>query len=573
MRTVAAARVVAEQPQRARAVQAEVARWLAARGDDPAAAIELALRAGELEQAEHLVMRVLPTLLEDPRRLSGVLEGVPLGRLRRYPFLAVLHALALNAHPGRQARAAGVLGAVGAGIRARLPSVPRAERGVLYGLETAVWRLLGQRPPMLDTARRVVRELTDAQDAPAEQRDPDLVAAAALALSQAAISLLLADDLAGSLEAYDLLSTLADEQGWHHYANVAASGRAMVDVLDGRLGSARSELASIDPAAWPSGWLNAYAGAFRNVAQAWVHLDDGDPAAALAELDLLGPHFETIEHWEFVATPTAVARAMLGHAAEADAWLAELERERVGSRTLPSVRRRLMAARSMVQLASGTARHWPERRPRGRASAVAGAMQALAAAARGSDADAVALLASGESEVLSPLQQALVAVAGVTVAQRTAAPLDAAPFGVGLATLATTYGLHWPVTLLAEADRDQLLTTLTRDAGPETSRTLARAFDVVPAIVDERLWHAEPVPVLTPREHDVLRVLARTDNRSEIASELFVSVNTVKAQLRSLYAKLGARSRDEALHRALSSGLLGEGRPAAGDADRADSPR
>lgn len=555
VRAAVAARFAADHPDRARAIRSELARRLAASGEDPASAVELALRAGDLDDAERLVMRVLPTLLEDPARLGGVLEALPVHRLRRHPFLAVLYALALNTSPERQARAAAALAAVGAAARARMPSTPRSERGVLYGLETALWRLLGQRARMLDTARRVVRELTEVREGPHGQGAPDLVAASALALSQAATSLLFGDDFAGARGAFDLLSTVAAEQGWGHYANVAASGRAVLDVLEGRMGAARVELASVDPAAWPDAWSEGYAGALGAVARAWVHLDDGDAAAAVRELDPLAPHLATIEHWEFIATARAVAQAMLGHAPDADAWLEQLERERVGPRTLPSVRRRLMASRSMLQLAGGSARQWPDRRPRGRAGAVAAAMQALVAAARGADADAVALLASAEPDVRSPLQQALVAVAGVSVAQRTSADLDAAPSGRRLAALATTQGLHWPVTLLAAQDRDRLLAALA-GAGPETTQALAHAFATVPAIVDERLWRTAPVAVLTRRERDVLAVLARTGSRSEIAAELFVSLNTVKAQLRSLYAKLGARTRDEALERAIASGLL-----------------
>jgi LuxR family maltose regulon positive regulatory protein len=564
VRTVMGAHFAAAHPPRARAVQAEVARWLEVRGDDPAVVVEYALRAGDLAYAEHLVVRTLPTLLEDPDRLGGVLAAMPVSRIRRHPFLAVLYAMALNARPGGQDRAASVLTAVATAASARMPSAPRAERGVLYGLETEVWRLLGQRPRMLDTARRAVRELTAAHDEPAGGAAAELGTAFVFAASQAATSLTFGDDLAGAREAFDLMSTIAAEQRRQPYADLAACGRAMIDVLDGRIDRARAELASVDPASWPGAWLNGYAGSLRNVAQAWVHIDDGDPAAAVEELELLAPHFDTIEHWEFIATPKAVALAMLGRAGEAEAWLEQLALERVGPRTLASVQRRLMAARSMLQLASGAAREWPERRVRGRASAVAGAMQALAAAARGSASDAVALLAGGESDVLSPLQQALVAVAGVTVAQRTTAPLDATPFGLRLATLATAHGLHWPVTLLAERDRALLLAALGTDAGDRTGLTLGHTFRTVPAIVDERLWSTPPVATLTPRERDVLRVLARTDNRSEIAAELFVSVNTVKAQLRSLYAKLDARSRDEALRRAIASGLLGEGRPSAG---------
>jgi LuxR family maltose regulon positive regulatory protein len=449
-----------------------------------------------------------------------------------------------------------LLAAIAAAVRVRMATAPRAERGILYGLETGVWRLLGNRPRMLDTARRAARELSSARVSPDGPVDPGLDAASALAASQAATSLLFADDLDGARGAFDLLDTIAAENRWGQYANVAACGRAMIDVLDGRIVDARRELSAVQADAWPSAWLNGYGGALRNVAQAWVHLDAGQADAALAELALLAPHFETIEYWEFIAAAQALAEAMRGRADQAEAGLELLAGRRIGSTTLPSVQRRLMASRSMLQLATGQARDWPERRVSGRASSVASAMQAVAAAARGQDSEALALLASAESDTVSPLQQALVAVAGVSVAQRTTSTLRSAPFGIRLAALAAANGLHWPVTLIADRDREQLLAAVGDSAGPATVETLSAMFRTVPAIVDEQLWSTTSVPALTPRERDVLRLLARTENRNEIAAELYVSINTIKAQMRTLYSKLGARTRDEALHRALSSGLL-----------------
>ena len=58
---------------------------------------------------------------------------------------------------------------------------------------------------------------------------------------------------------------------------------------------------------------------------------------------------------------------------------------------------------------------------------------------------------------------------------------------------------------------------------------------------------AEP---LTGREVDVLRLLHSPLNLREIAAELYVSHNTVKTHTRSLYRKLGARSRAEAVREA-----------------------
>ena len=56
-----------------------------------------------------------------------------------------------------------------------------------------------------------------------------------------------------------------------------------------------------------------------------------------------------------------------------------------------------------------------------------------------------------------------------------------------------------------------------------------------------------PVEELTERETDVLRLLQGSLNLNEIASQLYVSHNTVKTHTSALYRKLGARSRAEAV--------------------------
>ncbi len=66
---------------------------------------------------------------------------------------------------------------------------------------------------------------------------------------------------------------------------------------------------------------------------------------------------------------------------------------------------------------------------------------------------------------------------------------------------------------------------------------------------------------LSERESAVLVALAVTPSIAAIATELFVSQNTVKTQLRSLYRKLDVHSRSDALHTAARLGLID---PAAG---------
>jgi DNA-binding CsgD family transcriptional regulator len=70
---------------------------------------------------------------------------------------------------------------------------------------------------------------------------------------------------------------------------------------------------------------------------------------------------------------------------------------------------------------------------------------------------------------------------------------------------------------------------------------------------------AEPAPGLTPRETEVLRLVAAGASNAAIAAELFISAKTVSVHVSSIMAKLGAGSRGEAAAIAHRRGLLAHG--------------
>lgn len=64
---------------------------------------------------------------------------------------------------------------------------------------------------------------------------------------------------------------------------------------------------------------------------------------------------------------------------------------------------------------------------------------------------------------------------------------------------------------------------------------------------------------LSPRETEVLHLIAGAARNAEIAAILSIAEGTVEYHIRNVLTKLGARSRADALNKARAQGLIGEG--------------
>lgn len=67
------------------------------------------------------------------------------------------------------------------------------------------------------------------------------------------------------------------------------------------------------------------------------------------------------------------------------------------------------------------------------------------------------------------------------------------------------------------------------------------------------ICYVEP---LTPRETEVLELMATWLTHAEIAGRLGISTNTAKTHAKTLYRKLGVTSRREAVCEAYRQGLM-----------------
>lgn len=148
--------------------------------------------------------------------------------------------------------------------------------------------------------------------------------------------------------------------------------------------------------------------------------------------------------------------------------------------------------------------------------------------------------------------------------------------GAGITGIQTTAALR----ALEPAPAVLILTTFDRDAeilgAIEAGAAGYLLKDVAPEVIIEGIHRAKagdvflspdlatrvlagmrnPIPKLTEREIDVLRLLATGAANKEIASTLFVTEATVKSHIAHIFTKLEVDSRARAIHVAQRVGLL-----------------
>lgn len=114
--------------------------------------------------------------------------------------------------------------------------------------------------------------------------------------------------------------------------------------------------------------------------------------------------------------------------------------------------------------------------------------------------------------------------------------------------------------LLKDADPATIVRAVQQVAAGQGTLDQALTRRVLREFVDRR--SLQPVTLgraselLTPREHDILLLLAQGMSNEDIAAALTVEVSTVKSHLARLLPKLGVRSRLQAVVWAYQSGVV-----------------
>lgn len=542
LREEAERRIPGELP----ALHAHIARRELVEGS-PLAALRHALAAEDDDLASRVVMVCASQLLEHREELRELLLGVPLSRMRHQPFLAGALGLTLNADPWQRVRAVQYLGLAVWGVRHRRPRAGAEEKLVLDVLESLALRLTGSSRG-LGRARQAAQALSAADD-----RLAGLSSQLVLLRNQTAISLFRlgrADEALQALEGGLTPPAGSSEHALHHTLAIRAGVLAHV----GAMTAARAMRDRADALDWPEGARDDYTGALYHYAAAWERLEDLDPAGAQLRLDALAPHLDTLEYQPYFVVLQAFVGAL---EAANDPGLVRIREHAQIERTR---RRAMQAEREMVEIAGAMLHHFAgrlgaARKALGKVTATAGshAIHGVVDLAAGRPEEALARLAtSHRTGEVAPRVSAVVELVLAASALRLGDEDTALDAACRLVATMAHHGLRVHLVLVP---RDDLLAV--RDL------LSARRPDLLPGLGDvgavpDLVRPYSAVAALSEREEVVLRELVTTPSTTEIAAALGVSTNTVKSQLRSIYRKLGVRSREDALAVALREGFVGE---------------
>jgi LuxR family transcriptional regulator, maltose regulon positive regulatory protein len=535
------------------------AQWLRQHGKLTEAARQ-AVQAQDWELAARIVIDELAVgrLIEhhDAEPLADVLSGMPAEQDWTAPQPWLVRA-ALSLPAGADDEVSAALAAA----EGRLASL-RPDEEIPSRLAVATIRLgLSRRTGDLDSAKAAAT----AAVACVEEMPTDLLAAHPEVKPQTMTAVGLVQFWSGRFD--QAAGTLAAAAAAHRPAERAdcLGNLALVEALRGRLQRAAALALEAAGAGQPQG--PDHGGRAAVVARAYVHLERNELAEARRELKNadLGPQGGPERLITAVACVVA-ARGCLAEGRPAAAW--EIAGRAVqGWSAAPWLEQSLALVESQAYAAAGDV-----------APALGAARRA---AAGGAAAQARAWLAAGDAEAA---RDALAAGAATNGTEPDRIRLEALlvechVWHVLGERLRARRALEQALKL-AEGEQVRLPFALERawlggvlrdanlgaahqellEAGPparDGARRSVGAARTSPA----RLSSGRPdMPVvvekLSEREREVLQHVAEMLNTTEIAAVMYVSGNTVKSHLKSVFRKLGVASRNEAVRRARELGLI-----------------
>jgi ATP/maltotriose-dependent transcriptional regulator MalT len=519
-----------------------LAQWLSDQ-DEPGAAFIAAIDGEQWDLARYLAYTAFTDVTSAMTFTPDLMARVPASVTRSDPMFGFLTAL-WHYGNGRTARAVSTLGSAFATTQRRrilAPGRVTPERVWAQGLLTAGLRLSGRYEFVEPALRRFESMLGSAEDPEGLLAPAMRLFANELAVTELYLGRL--DEARESLTHAPRRPTRTKKQ--HFYADVLD---AYILTRQGRFVDAQRTIDRLRGERLPAGFDESFYGIPLMLAIAALHLEDGAPIDAAAALRRTEAHWTTTENWPLLLVAHTEAT---WHRDGAVGALETLEIRRAEQHRRPGISPGMSAllrrTKAELLLAAGRtrdARQLLGAHPHHPLLAAVKAQTLLAEGRLGEAADAAdtGLGLRGIDPRTRVDLLLLAAAAALRGGDRDAA---ARPFRHA-AEVGLRHGMRTPFARLGMDERRLLLDAVSADDDIRDA-VLARPA-LFPSGVD--------VPRLTKKELVALQDLARGISLPTAAERHRLSVNTIKAQRRTLYRKLGVSAASEAVARARELGLL-----------------
>jgi LuxR family maltose regulon positive regulatory protein len=487
--------------------------------------------------------------------LVKLLHQVPPAQLSSTPELMICAALLLF-HSGDYDAIPTRLGSARALLDTRPAGAREPVEIMSLTLQLAADRAVGDMPAVIAGSTRLLDLLADARTVAV----PAVVQSRAIALNNKGLALLWTGHTdeaerhlwAASNAAGGAGLELAEINAAGHLALLHAMSGSILEA--GRLSAGAIELAD------RRGWRYALQAVAAHLAQALVLLerDEADPARQALQDGLRAHHSDPEAAQRLVALGVQARLATVrGESTAARQLLHEARQDRKPRLHVPAIDRWLTLVEARLDLASGLPQRVENRYAGPRSQNVNAAEQLCLAHAAYLEGnyrrarDLLAAVAPADRDAVTRIDADILAA---LVTDARGQGMRAADLLTGAVRLAAAEGIRRPFTAMAGPRLDGLLRRLqllTRDEKP-VDGSILDGLRPVPEQSDD----SPPVENLSERENEVLRYLTTMLTAAEIATELGLSVNTVKAHMRAVYRKLGATRRSQAVTRARQLGIL-----------------
>ena len=552
IRTIFATEFKHAHPKQFLRANSVTAKWFRSNSDYEDA-LTFAVRGKNYELATEIITALFITSPESymSDQLANLLRTIPLKSLKNNPTLAFSLGLAYSNNPLMAESAHVLLEAASDSLLKPSLGEESPGRFVVHTMRAVALRQIGRHEESAEVAQTA---LFNAGLMSADELE-GLHGYLVLALRHLGYCLFQAGLVEESVPVINAAVAAATVQPSINYSLSFAAG---IHAFMGSNSATEQALEMIDPTGWPRNHEESYLNVLGTAGKAMWLIDHCDYDGA-EQLLARSEHFcARTEFWPFTTSAMMQARLALGHGRR--------EAERINA--LPSP-----AGRSLGVQNSGVGKNL--------GTAAMHNMLAVLWLSAGQPRKAAAVLNEyppGHHHV-APARMLLHLLTGNATAAVSEYSLAVTAHGSTPRTRAALHSLGAVASLRLESPANAL--TLLRKAfivfqttGVKTHLILIPAEDRTPLLqlaessgdweIVQMLSAEVPAPLsnmhlpeeLSPREKVVLAQLVHHSSIDEIASALFVSNNTVKTQLRSIYKKLRAGSRGEAIAKALELDLL-----------------